>query len=155
MIPIKPIRQKPSHCGPACLEMVLSYYGKKITQQQIAKHAGTTHAQGTPPHSLVKEAQRHGCIANYIQEGTHAQLHRWVMRERIPVIVDWFSVDDGHYSVCVHLTKKNIWLADPEYGKIRRMDWNTFYRNWFDFTGNYLRKKNDIRLRGMIIIRPF
>ncbi len=153
MISIKPTRQKPSGCGPACLEMVLHHYGKKIRPSILARDARTSLAQGTLPTSLVQAARKHGFMAHY-EEGTYDSLHRLVVKQEIPVIVDWWSADDGHYSVCIHLTQKTIWLADPELGKIRKLDWKTFYRNWFDFRGDYIRSPADIRLRGMIIIHP-
>ncbi len=153
MIPIKPIRQKPSWCGPACLGMILTHYGKAVSQSVLAKDARTTLAQGTLPTSLVQAARKHGFIAHY-EEGTFDSLHRLVVKQGIPVMVDWWSADDGHYSVCVHLTKKNIWLADPEVGQIRKLEWKTFYRNWFDFRGDFIRIPSDIRLRGMIVIHP-
>lgn len=154
MIPITPIRQKPSYCGPTCLEMVFRHYGTKASQETLARQAHTTLEKGTLPRLMVRVAQRHGFYAKFIEDGTHALLSSWVNDRKIPVIVDWWSQDDGHYSVCVKLTSKKIWLVDPELGKVRRMDWKTFQRNWFDFEGDLLRKSADIRLRGMIIISP-
>jgi predicted double-glycine peptidase len=72
--------------------------------------------------------------------------------KKIPVIVDWFSTDEGHYSVVVGLDKKNIYLQDPELGHLRTMDRTTFFRVWFDFDTEFIKTKNDLILRRMIVI---
>jgi len=74
------------------------------------------------------------------------------LERKIPVIVDWFSVDEGHYSAVVGINNKNIYLQDPELGKVRKLKINDFKRIWFDFPGEFLRSKKDIIIRRLIII---
>jgi len=72
----------------------------------------------------------------------------------MPVIVDWFSADEGHYSVVVHIDKRFAYLNDPELARVRKIDVNTFERVWFDFESDYLRTPKDLILRRMIVICP-
>ena len=74
--------------------------------------------------------------------------------KKTPVIIDWFNKDDGHYSVVVRLDKKHICLMDPELADIRKLDRATFKRIWFDFPGDFMKRKNDVIIRRMIVIEP-
>jgi hypothetical protein len=47
---------------------------------------------------------------------------------------------------------KNIYLKDPEFSKTRVLKLQTFKRVWFDFPGEFLRTKNDIIIRRLIVI---
>ncbi len=66
--------------------------------------------------------------------------------------MDWFSGDDGHYSVVVGIDRKYIHLQDPELGKVRSLDIPTFRRVWFDFPGDMLHSHRDLILRRMIVV---
>ena len=65
----------------------------------------------------------------------------FIKKEKLPVIINWFDVDDGHYSVVVDIDKKNIITVDPIDGKPeRRLDRKTFPNMWFDFVGKDFKK---------------
>ena len=74
------------------------------------------------------------------------------MQKKIPVIVDWFSTDEGHYSSVVDINQENIYLQDSELRGIRTMKIKTFRRVWFDFSGDVLHSKDEIIIRRMIVI---
>ncbi len=74
------------------------------------------------------------------------------INKKIPVIVDWFSGDEGHYSVIVGIGKDSIYLQDPELGHVRSMRLRTFKRVWFDFPGKYLVSKDGVIVRRMIVL---
>ena len=48
------------------------------------------------------------------------------------MIVDWFSENDGHYSVVTRATRSEVTLMDPERG-YRTLPRSVFERVWFDF----------------------
>jgi predicted double-glycine peptidase len=75
-----------------------------------------------------------------------------LLKKGIPAIVDWFSTDEGHYSVAVGVDKSNIYLQDPELGRIRKMKREDFQRVWFDFPGDCIKSKKDLIVRRMIVI---
>lgn len=151
MIPVISFRQTPGYCGPASLHMVFDYYGLAATEKQIAKKADTTTKLGTTGGNMVRTAKLYGFKALLKDEANFKDIQAY-LNKKIPVIVDWFSTDEGHYSVVVGLDKQNIYLQDPELGTMRSMDRTTFFRVWFDFDTEFIKKKNDLILRRMIVV---
>lgn len=153
MITIKPFKETPGHCGPACLKMVLSYYGLKKSERALDALCRYNKKTGTSAKNEVRAMAQLGFQAVVRDHCALSDIARLV-RRGIPVIVDWFLEDDGHYSVVVGIDKRNIYLLDPAIGKIRTFTHTVFKRVWFDFPGEYIRAKNDMILRRIIIITP-
>ncbi len=78
---------------------------------------------------------------------------RAYLNKEIPVIVDWFSKDEGHYSVVMGIDEENIYLQNPEIGGIQELSLKTFKRIWFDFPGAFIKSKDDLILRRIIVIQ--
>lgn len=158
-IKLKPFGQKAGHCGAASLKMVLDYWGTSVSEQEIAEIAGTSEGDGTSSQGIVKAAEHFGFKVLVKERSTIADLRAYI-RKRIPVIVDWFLSDDGHYSVVVDLDKKNIIMADPAvrkpliYVNTRKMSIERFQTLWFDFPGKYIKEPKDLVLRLMIVLTP-
>lgn len=152
MLKIRPFRQKSGNCGPASLKMVLSYYGVNKTERQLVRLTGCTRKLGVEAEQIVKATRKLGLKASIIDNASFADIKKYVKKKKIPVIVDWFSIDDGHYSVVVDITKDNIFIIDPELGYVRAMRLKKFFRVWFDFPGEYIKTKNDIIIRRLIIV---
>lgn len=151
MLRVKPFRQREGYCGPACLKMIFSYYGLERSELELGRAARTSVSQGTHARNLVRVAQSFGFKAVIQDECTFQNIAAY-LRKRVPIIVNWFSVDDGHYSVVVGLDTNYIYLQDPEIGKIRKLSRKTFMRVWFDFRGNYLKSRDRLVLRRIISI---
>ena len=152
MIPIKPFRQKAGYCGAASLKMVLDYYGIDITERKLARLSGSSRSKGVPAKNLIKAAKKLGLTGFYKDYSSLRDIIRYVSKG-IPVIVDWFSEIDGHYSVVTGIDKENIYLQDPQLGHLRALKLKTFKKIWFDFAQPMLRTKNDIIIRRMIVIK--
>lgn len=154
MLQVKPFRQTPGLCGPACLKMVLSFYGLDKTEKELAKSSGATLDDGVEGDGLLKAAQSYN-FDGYIRDNAAlSDIDKLVNTEKKPVIVDWFSGDEGHYSVVVALDKENIYLQDPELGYLRAMAISKFYSVWFDFPGIAIETKDDLVLRRLLVIYP-
>lgn len=159
MINLKPFRETPGLCGPASLKMIMDYYGVFVSEAEIARVAGATRGKGTSAKGLAKAAKHFG-FKTSLKENSALMDLEYFVNKKIPVIVDWFSEDDGHYSVVVDIDGRNITLMDPQLRKIlifirrRVMPLKTFFRVWFDFPGNYIKRPNDLVLRRMIVITP-
>lgn len=153
MLKVKPFRQKTSFCGPASLKMVLDHYGLKVQERILGKIAGCSATHGTSAKRLLDAAREFG-FHGIIKNSADLKDIRGYIKKGIPVIVQWFSVDEGHYSVAVDIDSENIYLQDPELGHMKSMRLETFKRVWFDFPNSYLRSENELVLRRMIVIFP-
>lgn len=152
MLKVKPFRQQSGLCGPATLKMVFSYYGVDKTEAAIASATDCDPKLGVEASRMLAYARELG-FDGYIQDqSTLEDLERLVVNQETPVIVDWFSEDDGHYSVVVDLDSENVYLLDPEIGYVRAMRRVKFFRVWFDFPGDFLRSAADLTIRRMIVI---
>jgi ABC-type bacteriocin/lantibiotic exporter with double-glycine peptidase domain len=152
MIKIKPFKQTPGLCGPASLKMVLGYYGVSVSESEIAKAAGATKEKGVSAKGLMKAARRFG-FNPYFKENSSLKDLEYFMRKKTPVIVDWFSEDDGHYSVVVDINRKNVVILDPSSGKRKVFPRETFYRIWFDFPGKFIKNQKDLILRSVLVLQ--
>jgi len=155
MIKLKPFRQTPGFCGPVSLKMVFDYYGISVSEAKIAKVAGATQEKGCSIKGLIKTAKYFGFRTYLKRESSFDDLRYFVKKKKVPVIVDWFSEDEGHYSVVVDIDKKNITLIDPSLkrGK-RKFTTEEFLRVWFDFPGKYIKDPKEVILRLMLVIVP-
>lgn len=160
MIKLKPFRQTPGLCGPASLKMVLDYYGVSVSEQELAKLSGSSGEKGTSVSGLIKAAKHFGRFDVFVKTNSSLDDLRYFMEKKIPVIVDWFFEDDGHYSVVVDMDKKEITLMDPTLRKIliyvrrRKFFLKDFLRVWFDFPGDYIKSPKDLVLRLMLVVTP-
>ena len=151
MLDVKPFKQTPGFCGPACLKMVFSYYGIEKSEMELAKLFNSIKEKGTSAQGLIDAANKLGFKAEIKDNCSFEDIKKYLSR-KIPVIVDWFLNDEGHYSIIVGIDQENIYLQDPNLGHLRAMKLETFYRVWFDFPKNFLRDKDDLILRRIIVI---
>ncbi len=151
MLDVKSFKQTPGFCGPASLKIVLSYYGIEKSEAELAKISNCSKEKGTSAQDIVDAAHKLGFKAETKDNCTFEDLKNY-LRDKTPVIVDWFLNDEGHYSVVVGIDKENIYLQDPSIGHLRAMKLETFYRVWFDFPESFLRSKDDLILRRIIAV---
>ena len=153
-IKLKLYRQTPGLCGPASLKIVFDYYGVSVSETKIAKAAGATKGKGCSIRGLIKAAKYFGFKTYLKKKGSLDDL-RCFIKKNVPVIVDWFFEDEGHYSVVVDIDKKNIVLMDPSLksGK-RKFSTEKFLRVWFDFPGKYIKDTEEVILRLLLVIIP-
>lgn len=154
MLRITSYRQSPSYCGPTSLRMVLKYYGIDVAEKKLGQLSDCTFEEGTTAEGLKKAAKQFGCKTLIFTDGRIADLRTWVVEKEIPVIVHWFSVDTGHYSVVVDVTSTNIVLQDPDTGKKRRFSHAEWYQVWFGFRKTWIRGQRDLLLRRYIVVLP-
>ncbi len=153
MLKVKPFRQTAGFCGPASLKMVFDYYGLSVSESKIARLAGATRKKGASKEGLVKAAKKLGFKAFFKENSSLNDIRKFV-RKKIPVIVDWFWEDDGHYSVVIDIDRKNVKFMDPAIKGIRKIALKKFFRIWFDFSGDYIKNGRQIVLRAMIVVNP-
>jgi predicted double-glycine peptidase len=153
LLNVKPFRQSSGHCGAACLKIVLGYYGIQKSERELIKLVGSTTASGVSTENMALAIKKYK-IHTIIKDNSNLKQIASLLAKQIPIMVDWFSDNDGHYSVVVGLDRENIYMQDPELGHLRTMKRKAFMTVWFDFEGPYLVDKDDIIIRRMIIIQP-
>lgn len=151
---VEPYDQKAGYCGPASLHMVLDYYGDQESQDRLADLAGTTEEEGTTGEQIVSAAKKLGYEA-WLQDESDLEDLKDLVDKGVPVIVDWFSKDTGHYSVVTKIDRDEgtITIQDPEIARSRTMDFEEFVGVWFDFDGD-VPDEDDFIVRRMIVVEP-
>lgn len=151
MIRIKPHKQKPGFCGPASLKMILHFHGVEMSEDELGNITMCVPEHGVNGAAIVKAAKELG-FHSMIKDA--AELADIIMyyEQGLPVIVEWFSADESHFSVVVKIDEKYIYLQDPELADIRRIELVAFERIWFGFDTDVMRTKRDLVLRRLIVI---
>lgn len=135
--------------------MVLAYHGISASERLLAKLTGCKpvwHPEGTSAEGIIRGAERFGLRGRVLDRSSIPTLRRLV-RRGVPPIVDWFSVDEGHYSVVVDVTAERVVLRDPSVPGFVRLPHDTFLRVWFDFHGA-ARSPKALIVRRAIVVSP-
>src|SRR3989344_8940332 len=151
-IHVKHFLQSTGLCGPASLQILLSYFGKTYTETELAQLAQATMDQGTEHEGMISAAKALGAYV-YTKENANIEyLEYFLKKEKLPVIIGWFDKDGDHYSVVVNVTDKNIIIVDPAANEPERwIDRETFPNIWFDFIG----KTNRVVSWGWLMVATF
>ena len=135
------------------LKMVLGYYGIDRTESELGMLCGGSKESGISGEMIINVARNFGFRTELKDLASISEIKDY-LRLGIPVIVDWFYDDDGHYSVVVNVDEENIYLQDPSLGHLKAMRLKVFERVWFDFLGSRMETKEDLILRRLIVIAP-
>lgn len=146
-------KQAPSMCGPYALAAVLRYYGDRVSVSRLIHLTKATVEDGTEPENMVAAARARGFHV-FVRAWAELNDLEEALRHQQPPIVLWFSVDEGHYSVVVAVSKRFLYLADPEYGRIHRLPRDVFRRTWFDFDTSEYELHTRVYARWMMVVEP-
>jgi len=161
MLRISPVKQTFGLCGAACFKMVMDYYGvhhsmrwwANSTAVKCTKRGTIVPIYGCSEYKFMKTVKTRGFHAAVKDHSSIAEVAR-LLQQKVPVIVDWFSPEEGaHFSVVVGLTKKYIFLVDPHFGMMRKHQLSWFLERWFDAVPYPLKRIEDVILRRMIVVR--
>lgn len=151
MVKYKLVEQLDDFCGPATLKIVFDYHGIVKSQQEWARLSGTTHENGVQNEGMFRAIKAVGFNYKLINEASFDDVRRLIAQKQT-IIAIWWSGNWGHYSPVAAINGKTITLADPELGKLRRIELERFDHFWFDFAQDYQRKASDLQLRNLIWI---
>lgn len=125
---LKRVSQKTnSHCGPAVLEMLSSFLGFDMDQDEFVDVLGIAHKLPTHGMTIYEMAEAIKKLFPSVQfwykhNSSLNDLSQLVNNYRFPVGVEWQGIfyedsdgDDGHYSVITHIDTSNniVTIADP------------------------------------------
>lgn len=120
---VRPILQmEATECGAASLAMILNYYGKSVTLEQLRCECGVSR-NGVNAKNLVKAARHHGMETKALRVSVDG-----AKKLKTPTIIHW-NMD--HFLVLCGFDKKHAIIADPAFG-IRKVSMEEFSRS---FTG--------------------
>ena len=157
---IKPFKQSKGMCGAASMKMIMDYYGinrsemhwAKLTAVKIDKKTGKIDRNfGCTENKMIDIAKTLGFKGLVKQHSSINELKKYI-KKGIPVIVDWFSPEEGgHFSVVVGFKSDYIILADPHFGELKKHKIEWFEDRWFDGIPYPLKNIDDLILRGMVV----
>jgi ABC-type bacteriocin/lantibiotic exporter with double-glycine peptidase domain len=141
---VKHFVQSPAYCGPASLKIAMSYFGKDVSEEELAKLAHATKENGTEPEGLMKAAKENNFNV-LVREGKYnaeelkkeiSEIDDFVNIKKLPVIIGWFDKDGGHYAVVTGTDSKNLILSDPASDEpVRYLEKAALPETWFIFLG--------------------
>lgn len=151
---IIPLKQRDeSACGPTCIQMVSNYFKMPHTYEDIAKISQYQKRDGLSNTDLVETIRQ---LNLQIKTKSNAKWTDLIQNMTInkAIIVSWMKFGYiGHFSVVTQVGKNFIKIADPQEGKIIKMEKIMFMRLWMDYDDMWYPLKNsDIQLRWMGVV---
>lgn len=120
---VRPVLQmEATECGAASLSMILGYYGKTVTLEELRRECGVSR-NGVNAKNIVIAAQYHGLKPRAMRVNIEG-----AKKVKTPAVIHW-NMD--HFLVLCGFNKKGAVLADPAYG-IRTVSMEEFSKS---FTG--------------------
>ena len=112
-------------CGAACLATIAKQYGLSISIAKIREVAGTDR-HGTNAYGMVKAAEQLGFTAKAVKGGKEAFFSEFPLPAIAHVVVDGTLL---HYVVIHKITKKQVVIADPARGIVKKSP-EEFFKEW-------------------------
>ncbi len=112
-------------CGAACLATISKQYGLKLSIAKIREIAGTD-KQGTNAYGLIKAAEKLGFTAKGVKGNQEAFFGEFPLPCIAHVVVDGSLL---HYVVIHKITKKEVTIADPAKGIVKKTP-EEFFKEW-------------------------
>lgn len=104
------IQMEAIECGAACLGMILGYYGKYVTLEELRSACGVTR-DGVNALSILMAAEKYGLNC----EGHRVELEE-LYDMPLPLIAFW---NFDHFVVIEGFSKNYVYINDPALGPIR------------------------------------
>jgi ABC-type bacteriocin/lantibiotic exporter with double-glycine peptidase domain len=130
-LPVPFVAQGKDTCGAAVLAMVLQFWGRPVSQDDVAAELFEPELRGIRGSRLADLARKHGFTA-MAYEGDLAQLREYLGRGR-PLIVAWKMRGDRFHDVVVvgfDEARNRVVVNDPAEGPLKRVPLKTFEKRW-------------------------
>ncbi|HET9315032.1 MAG TPA: C39 family peptidase [Vicinamibacteria bacterium] len=123
------VPQKQDTCGPAALAMVLRFWGREASHDELAAELGARELRGVAGSRLADAARARGLTA-VAYRGDAGQLRDFVDKGR-PLVVAW-DMGRGrfHNVVVVGFDGDDVVVHDPAKGASRTVKRTTFEERW-------------------------
>ena len=159
-----------AHCGPAVLEMLLSYLDIKVHQDAIIDAAKVSvklriHGMTVPDMAKAIKLSVPQAQFWYKHRASIADISRLLTKYRYPVGIEWQGLfgkyadgeDDGHYGVVIKIDseQEKIRITDPFFARDRRINLDRFKDRWWDVNlvvNSRTKKSRSVKDHQMIFI---
>jgi ABC-type bacteriocin/lantibiotic exporter with double-glycine peptidase domain len=123
------VPQQKDTCGPAALAMVLRFWGRSASPDELATELNARELKGVAGSRLAEAARTRGLTA-VAYRGDAAQLREYVEKGR-PLIVAW-DMGRGrfHNVVVVGFADEDVVVHDPARGPARSVKRKAFEERW-------------------------
>lgn len=126
-------------CGPASLQMVLSFLGDFKSEFALSRAAHTSKESGTKHSSMIDVARREGFFC-YVNSHSTINEIKHFLGIGFPVILDYIEPlsNEGHYAVVTalirgrFLRRERVYLNDPWHGANYQLSLNNLLPRWHD-----------------------
>jgi ABC-type bacteriocin/lantibiotic exporter with double-glycine peptidase domain len=123
-------QEKDYYCGPAVAQMILANFNIVKSQKNLALQLKTKKSNGTSHKQLVNVLKKYALTIIETKDSTIPQMKR-DLAKRIVVTCYYLPKEKtGHYAIVTRITKKDIHLIDPYYGKNTIMPLLQFKKVW-------------------------
>ncbi|MEK9182294.1 MAG: peptidase C39 family protein [Patescibacteria group bacterium] len=125
-------------CGPASLQMALSFLGDFKSEKKLSEEAHTNHDVGTKHNAMIETARKEGFYCYVNNDSSLNEISNF-LAEGLPVIIHFAEpqAEEEHYAVVVGFEKGEIILNDPWNGKNFKMGKKDFLSRWHGAQGNH------------------
>ncbi len=116
-------QSKASNCGPTALAYMLLMQGYNFSVDTLEDHLETTDKDGTSPkviHSYLLSIFPSVVLAKELDGDTP-----------LPLLVNYFEGEDGHYAVITEIGSTTIRFWDPSDAQFHTQGIATFLENWY------------------------
>jgi ATP-binding cassette, subfamily B, bacterial len=109
-------------CGPTCLRMILKYYNKDVSQENLNKVTKLDSLNGTSLLDLSDAMEKQGFKTLAVKIG----IEKLMMDAPLPCVVHW---EGSHFVVVYKIENQKIYVADPS-SSLLVYDTDTFLKGW-------------------------
>jgi len=129
-------------CGAACLRMVLSTFGKELSEYELATLTKSDMLFGTTCELMAKAAKELGFKPTILKHLSLDDLKKYLRKGIFPITlvnagkyVEGEKSIHGHFTVIKSIGKDKIIVNNPDLGENKRIEPNIFIEAW-NLTGN-------------------
>ena len=125
-------------CGPASLQMVLSFLGDFKSEKSLSEEAHTNHGVGTKHNAMIETARKEGFYCYVNNDSSWKEINNFIA-DGLPAIIHFAEpkAEEEHYAVVIGLEKGEIILNDPWNGKNFKIKKKEFLSRWHGSRGNH------------------
>jgi ABC-type bacteriocin/lantibiotic exporter with double-glycine peptidase domain len=118
-------------CGHAVLQMLVAFFHKSWTLDEIRSMLHTNSQYGTDNRDLITGAEKLGFVV-FAKENASLEDIRKYLKKGVPVVVNYIEPEGnvGHYAIVIGIEDKNIILNDPWHDAGFTLSLDNFNNRW-------------------------